>query len=199
MAILDDLLHFLGTHNTTLSQVIHTIIVSKPESSSAPAAEILKNEIITSAPIIIHGFKHQPVIQKIVHQIAEETYTSEIQELVDKDNGWHFGASTATAEQIQQFRLEDLGQNIKSKAPNLWRMVGGVMEGKRRREQVEDLIVEAEEDWYWQEVNRIEDENLIASGKSVSSNVSGPERVAAQIRKLAERRGAILTIVCIRY
>ena len=56
-------------------------------------------------------------------------YATAAQNLTSIKNGWHFGAARATPAQVRDFRLEDLARSMRTKEPELWRLVFGLLGG----------------------------------------------------------------------
>ncbi|KAJ6623850.1 hypothetical protein B0H10DRAFT_1943630 [Mycena sp. CBHHK59/15] len=52
--------------------------------------------------------------------IVKIRYAALIRELAKKENGWHFSAANTSAEQLQNFRIEDMAIQMKALAPELW-------------------------------------------------------------------------------
>ncbi|KIK90836.1 hypothetical protein PAXRUDRAFT_65422, partial [Paxillus rubicundulus Ve08.2h10] len=85
------------------------------------------------------------------------------------DSGWHFGALSKTAKQLEDFSLEKMAQNMGSDAPELCRMIGlllddegsGTVDGKKDVGGPSDVVM-GDDDGYWDEVDEINFEGFIS-------------------------------------
>ncbi|KAJ6567851.1 hypothetical protein B0H10DRAFT_2200069 [Mycena sp. CBHHK59/15] len=92
-----------------------------------------------------------------------------VRDLAEKENGWHFSAANTSAEQLQNFRIEDMAIQMKVLAPELWDLLGLLLSANRQY----DVDVDDPRD-----TDACVDKDL--------------PRVRAQ--KLAERREALIVI-----
>ncbi|KZT00083.1 uncharacterized protein LAESUDRAFT_739738 [Laetiporus sulphureus 93-53] len=53
----------------------------------------------------------------------KQHYLELAQQLVATENGWHFSALHTTAQQIQDFQIEDMAAKIRTLAPDLWDLI----------------------------------------------------------------------------
>ncbi|KAK7678135.1 hypothetical protein QCA50_018928 [Cerrena zonata] len=59
--------------------------------------------------------------------------TSEITSLAAKENGWHFSAKNARAEQIEAFSLAEMSRTLETKAPHTWLLLGALLQSDQAR------------------------------------------------------------------
>lgn len=67
---------------------------------------------------------------------ATETYRGEVEDLIQPNRGFHFKATHANLEQLKSFSMGDMGKKIKTVAPNLWTLLGVLLDARsisRRR------------------------------------------------------------------
>jgi hypothetical protein len=57
------------------------------------------------------------------HDLVNRSHTKSVQELSSIRNGWHFNALHTSVHQINDFRIEDMAQDIKLSAPHLWNTI----------------------------------------------------------------------------
>ena len=75
--------------------------------------------------------------------------------LAQQQSGWHFGALHGNAEQLEEFRIEDMARDIQLCEPLLWDLVGFVISGESvsfdltNKTQPHPLEVEVNENGYW--------------------------------------------------
>ncbi|KAF7793203.1 hypothetical protein EIP86_004312 [Pleurotus ostreatoroseus] len=66
-----------------------------------------------------------------------------VQKLASKEHGWHFNATNAHAEQIQDFRIEDMIESIQACTPELWNLVISLLSGGDAFDESLDMDAEA--------------------------------------------------------
>ncbi|KIK75455.1 hypothetical protein PAXRUDRAFT_785949, partial [Paxillus rubicundulus Ve08.2h10] len=52
-------------------------------------------------------------------ELISDSYLKEICHAVSEDGGWHFEASTATTQQLEDFNLDNMARDIEAHAPGL--------------------------------------------------------------------------------
>ncbi|KAH9929412.1 uncharacterized protein B0H18DRAFT_1209856, partial [Fomitopsis serialis] len=70
------------------------------------------------------------VTRRWAHQEMKAHYHRVARELTDKDNGWHLGAVHMKAEQVLDFRIEDMAARMRSLAPELWELIVFLLSGR---------------------------------------------------------------------
>ncbi|KAG1882355.1 hypothetical protein F4604DRAFT_1546252, partial [Suillus subluteus] len=123
---------------------------------------------------------------------------AEVRRLASKDSGSHFGASSATTEQLEQFNVKDMAQGMIHSAPELWALLGALLGGGEKyslpvSDEVDgdgDAVMDdsqdsEDNDSYWDQVDAVDLEGFING--LASENVS-----KKNIR--ASRRSAIIKI-----
>ncbi|KAL0575056.1 hypothetical protein V5O48_006901 [Marasmius crinis-equi] len=68
--------------------------------------------------------------------VSEKLYAQELRDIIQKGEGLHFGARTATLEQMENFCLQDLASAMVERCPGLWRLLTVLLdvEDRRRKE-----------------------------------------------------------------
>ncbi|KAH9917708.1 uncharacterized protein B0H18DRAFT_938256 [Fomitopsis serialis] len=81
-------------------------------------------------------------------------YHRSVCELADKDNGWHLGVVHMKAQQVLDFRIEDMAARMRELAPELWELVSFVLSGNElwAQPQVENVALSPEEVELWEEL-----------------------------------------------
>ena len=131
-----------------------------------------------------------------------ETYIKELCTLATKNNGWHFGALRATAEQITTFNIEHMTQKMATLAPGLWGLLSALthanvdtkpdeLDGNRAAEAADD---DGEGDEFFDALDGLEDENLLAC-ETRRSHRKGDKKKRASMRAIKKRRETIHTVV----
>ncbi|KAH7904953.1 hypothetical protein BJ138DRAFT_1138408 [Hygrophoropsis aurantiaca] len=97
--------------NFNLSQLIVTIL-SLPRFETHPVVL----DLLLNADDIVHAF----FLHKSSHSKILDWANDIIRELVKVENGWHFSALHAKAEQIETFCIGEMAMEIEAGAPRLW-------------------------------------------------------------------------------
>jgi hypothetical protein len=131
----------------------------------------------------------------------KKKYSESIKNLASVQD-WHFNASHASAQDLDNFRIEDMATEMKKLAPDLWFILDVLLMGDRKRgnlDQEGDQIMSAphddmegedfigdEEDELWNTVDNM--------GFGISEAPASEAEVPAISKKVA-RREAISTVV----
>ncbi|KAJ8090290.1 hypothetical protein PM082_018886 [Marasmius tenuissimus] len=122
---------------------------------------------------------------------SEKVYRNEISALIQKSRGLHFGARTATLEQMENFCIEDLSVIMQESCPGLWKLLLTLLDvnGERRKvydtgvsgsvqgndeEYESDLDTEDEEDFVYSDSESEEDEPNETSEGQIDENGDVP-------------------------
>ncbi|KAF7792563.1 hypothetical protein EIP86_003604 [Pleurotus ostreatoroseus] len=101
-----------------------------------------------------------------IHKASRTVYSDAVRRLVQKEHGWHFSAVNARAEQIQDFRIEDMTEKMRAFAPELWDLVFHLLSGADAFDEastmdtsagLEDDELSEEEYAYWQAIDASEE------------------------------------------
>ncbi|KAI0721787.1 hypothetical protein C8Q72DRAFT_896474 [Fomitopsis betulina] len=95
-------------------------------------------------------------------------------DLADKDNGRHLGVVHMKADQVLDFRIEDMAARICQLALELWELVSFVLSGNEiwAQPQTEDVALSAEEVKLWEELGDV-DPAVSESGGPGSGHTGG--------------------------
>ena len=73
-------------------------------------------------------------------QVARETYRAEVITLIHPHAGFHFRATHAYLEQLENFSMVDMGKKIKEVAPCLWELLGVLLDANLTRQHPASII-----------------------------------------------------------
>jgi hypothetical protein len=126
------------------------------------------------------------------NDIVKKKHIESIKELT-RNEDWHFNASHASAQDLDDFRIEDMALKMKSLAPDLWNILGLLLSSDQRSQRQNNQIMEdsvAGDDGLWEGLPEIV---MTDDGETVDEN-----RAFIQLdpHKKAVRCDAICTIVC---
>ncbi|KAH9831741.1 uncharacterized protein C8Q71DRAFT_798824 [Rhodofomes roseus] len=110
--------------------------------------------------------------QNWAHHEMKRHYHRAARDLTDKDNGWHLGAVHMSAEQVLNFRIEDMAVRMRSLAPELWELVTFLLLGRKLwttagEEDTEDQTLSLDELELWRELETLGDGGVQEMGPSV--------------------------------
>ncbi|KAI5982251.1 hypothetical protein EDD15DRAFT_2181145 [Pisolithus albus] len=124
--------------------------------------------------------------------VQKGIYRAELKEITSEDRGWHFGALNVTTKQLEEFSIDDMARDMEICAPELWRLLGFLLDDERTGSILEDecrgnLLMEGDDD-YWNAVDEIDLEGFI-SGLTAESGSS-----PAGLDKHSRRHAAVIKI-----
>ncbi|KAG6807359.1 hypothetical protein H0H92_007874 [Tricholoma furcatifolium] len=123
-------------------------------------------------------------ISQSIHHLVRSQLRMDIQNLVNYDDKWQFGASSAKARQVEEFQLEQMGKTMASMSPNLWALIDTLLSATRKS-TVDPLPMDDDDDEYWDQTHDMDLEGIIEAMV---------EDKTAKERRLATRRQAAITI-----
>lgn len=181
-----------STSNITISDFIFHIL-----TSSSSSERFLQNNLLAYADAIAEGLMKHPDRKqgntRWATEFVKSKYGDEIRDLVQRNNGWHFSASTATATQLQEFRIEDMAEKMQLIAPQLWDLVGLLLSAVKpaipsdpKADSTACVSDEDDDEYMWQ---------LGASDFGAVVELIEEEAKYSREERLARRRKAILTVV----
>jgi len=77
---------------------------------------------------LAHPISNQNFVQCCAKFISS-SYLKEVCRVASEDRGWHFGAATATTQQLEDFNLNNMIRDLEKQALGLWMFVGLLLEG----------------------------------------------------------------------
>ncbi|EGN92479.1 hypothetical protein SERLA73DRAFT_79518 [Serpula lacrymans var. lacrymans S7.3] len=105
------------------------LIVSLLQDDQYASHPVVIDLVVHRAWIIEALAGHDPTNQPLrwSQKMVQNACQSELQTLSTKENQWHFNASNASAEQIEQFCLKDMALQFQSSAPLLWDLLESLL------------------------------------------------------------------------
>jgi len=107
-----------GDHNATIYDfVVQTLRIR----SQGPTHVRHQRSILDRIPDLLDLLSERASSQlaSSVVKAASSTYESELQSLILKQSGFHFGGNTAGLSQLEDFSITQMGRKIQDLAPNL--------------------------------------------------------------------------------
>jgi len=119
-------------------------------------------------------------------QMVLESFQQELQELMKKSSKWRFSAMHSKAEQIKEFKIEDMARTMMEDAPRLWNTLGGLLQANESNLE-ENWTEDGGVNEYWEKVDEMDLEGII-------DHITN-DPVTRQSRRIARRR-ALISVVC---
>ncbi|KAJ3553994.1 hypothetical protein NM688_g3331 [Phlebia brevispora] len=180
MALLNDIADVLERHDTTFSKLLVSVL---QDVHGTTQESLFREDLLLSTNEILGAFCQHSAARIWTTRFQEQIFTRELQLLTQKQTGWHFSAVHASADQVEDFHLEEMATSMEGLAPGLWHLLDALVHSHDSRKRVRDEAkntVDEEEDMYWKAVDPLEDENLIGRSQD-----GGRKRAA---RGVVERR-----------
>ena len=136
-----------GDHNATIFDMVVQTLRSQEPTHICHQMSILNR--IPDLLDLLSEWASSPLASGVV-KAASSTYESELRGLISKQSGFHFSGNKASLSQLEDFSITQMGWKIQDLAPNLWTLLGSLLdvEPTRRRtapaEEVVDEDIEIE-------------------------------------------------------
>lgn len=111
VTIINDILIYLRAHNTCLSEIILAGLRNPHFTTHAFTEDIARNVTDVLSALSRHK-KTGDALDTWAHEHMKQQYHQSARRLAHKQNGWHFSALHATAEQFEEFRIEDMAKDF---------------------------------------------------------------------------------------
>ena len=112
-------------------------------------------------------------------------FQQELQGLMNKSNKWRFGAMHSKAQQIEEFKIEDMASTMNEQAPCLWNALGGLLQANENNLE-DSQTEESKSGEYWDNVDEMDLEGII------DHIIDDPASLKS---RRAARRRALITVV----
>ena len=194
---LKEVIKSLETHNVTASNLV-LLLLQDNRLQDLPCTQNLINQ----ADEILQAFYEHPKSSKSAltwaSDLMKSRYAASVRELANKENGWHFGALRASAQKLQEFRIENMAQKMEELAPELWDLLGLMLSAdKRQTERIAKAkLRDADGDQVMGDAEEDERDDVVVDDVNIE-DASNPN-YSRNHRGAAERREALVTIVSLR-
>lgn len=196
VTIINDILIYLRAHNTCLSEIILAGLRNPHFTTHAFTEDIARNVTDVLSALSRHK-KTGDALDTWAHEHMKQQYHQSARRLAHKQNGWHFSALHATAEQFEEFRIEDMAKDFRDLEPRLWDLAGYLLSG----EDADTIAAESggegksamNEDDYFAAFG---DDGIFASTDAAHP---GEKPETRRARLLKERQRSLRSIVSILY
>ncbi|KIK78746.1 hypothetical protein PAXRUDRAFT_163142 [Paxillus rubicundulus Ve08.2h10] len=120
------ILEMMQSCQVTAGQLVLSLLTDREQQHHSDKIHV--NDLVPCAIHVFSAFLQHPSMQDKLKDFiltrARSTYCNKIVSLASQTSGWHFGASSATTKQLENFSLEDMVGGMLARAPMFWRMLG---------------------------------------------------------------------------
>jgi len=191
--IINDILLYLRSHNTSISELILAVL-RNPQFETHPLTHDLACNTTEIVSALCGNRKTRDALDTWAHTHMKKLYHQAARRVAHKQNGWHFSALRATADQFTEFRIEDMAKDLRDLEPRLWDLVGYLLSGEdmdtepSEGDGADDAAMNEED--YFAALGELDEMTLLADAAGSSEKV---EDKRVQIVK--ERRRSLRAIV----
>jgi hypothetical protein len=196
------ILQLISDSKSTLSEFLCFIFEDRNLDGHPAVQDTIDNIKPFLSTLLDHRGLHNPMLQWAL-AVTNRDHAQSIQQLTRTSEGWHFAASNASADQISDFQLEEMAQQIENTAPRLWKTVTALLSAdpkQMRRRSRQDLTDEAEAMRVDSDVLEEEDDTEfwedIVGGEADSPDAATHSEDHPHRAKTAQQRERILIGVC---
>jgi hypothetical protein len=167
-----------GDHNATIYDLVVQTL-----RSQGPTHVRHQRSILDRIPDLLDLLSERASSQlaSSVVKAASSTYESELQSLILKQSGFHFGGNTAGLSQLEDFSITQMGRKIQDLAPNLWTLLGSLLdvEPDRRRTAPAEETIDEDTEMELADIATVVDGNDNGSDESEGEEAKGEVEGAA--------------------
>jgi hypothetical protein len=135
--------NILSTLDQDHQSTLYDLMVQTLRSSD-PALERHRESLLERIPDVLDllSEKSAEQVEASAIRVATATYWDEVQNLIHPHTGFHFKGTSTCLPQLENFSIAQMGQTIQKIAPNLWNLLGVLLDANslsRRRAAPEEL------------------------------------------------------------
>ena len=114
----------------SLSDLLLAVLSEKSLSGQFFLGDVMSHLSEILAAFARHQETSRPT-RRWMHSEMKMVYHKAIRRLTDKDNGWHLGAVHMSADDILDFKVEDMATGMRELEPDLWELVAFMLSGDK--------------------------------------------------------------------
>src|SRR6267154_5621536 len=127
----EEITNVLERNSITASQFILSLLTSRQFNNHHIVRDLVAHPPDILTAFLWHPSKEDTFVNS-AHQLIHEQYITDIWEMSSERAGWHFGASSTTTKQLEDFSIEEMAQEMETSAPALWNLLGGLLGEDRK-------------------------------------------------------------------
>ncbi|KAI0635479.1 hypothetical protein C8Q77DRAFT_1053626 [Trametes polyzona] len=199
--LLRDCLSYLQARGVTLSELIAFVVT---QNKYGDTNDMLFQDVVNNTMVILSALsanmKTAPATFHWCHEQMCIRYARSVSELSRNVHAWHFGAMHTDPEQIREFQLDVMANELQRSAPQVWgllvALLGGWAQGveqestNSRTSRNTPFRDDPEDDEYWGE-----DDDLVAEIAEEQGRGSGPQLTKRQKRRNLLTRVRVVVII----
>lgn len=161
VGVLQALLHY----NLSVSAFVNCLLDTKHDFSRFAINDLAANFQSVLASSITHPHLKDSIVLWVSHLSTEQLRKS-VAQLSKQQHGWHFSVTNILAEQLENFHLKDMANDMERLAPELWKLLDVLLSAYQKQHlstlipptavAANDNIGDNEEEQYWAEVDGVE-------------------------------------------
>ena len=191
----------LGPSGCSIRGVLDALLTN-PAYQSHPALRDLVEDIPDILSLLLQHNATKDRAFSTVFVMAEEKYCNQIQQLSLRESGFHATATRLTEQQLKDFDLQLIMEQLAKKAPDVWRLVGRLLsadtsQNKRRVRSRDEATSRAETGV---DDGEIQDELLVSDEEDRQSVTDEGDDEPEDIEdQRMEEKNVLINIVSIAY
>lgn len=130
---IDLILAFLDNERVSVGSFLTTLINSVEANHIATLAAGFPS---ADQRVFIRAWAKNPststTFDEEIHRQATIGYLREMVDVQDKAAGFHYNASSMTAERLEAFEAKEMGKKLEGMAPSLWQLFGGLLDARHQ-------------------------------------------------------------------
>ncbi|KAG1811373.1 uncharacterized protein BJ212DRAFT_1465633 [Suillus subaureus] len=152
------ILQTLTELNVSVSAFVISLLESPHEFSQFPVNDLAAHFTTVLATSLAHPSLNSSIILW-ASTLCTERLKQSVVLLSKEEHGWHFSTTNVLAEQLEEFRLEDMAKDIEHVTPDLWHLLDALLLANQRLAgpAAEHDIANEDEEQYWAEVEDVEE------------------------------------------
>ncbi|KAI0052951.1 hypothetical protein FA95DRAFT_1482269 [Auriscalpium vulgare] len=115
----------LDLHECTIPHFLLSLLISQHPDSHR-ARRILIENLQDVLDALLLSPESSGVTRKWSIRSSAAALSASVIDLAQRDNGWHFSAVHASPEQIRDFQIRDLAEDVQEQHPELWDFLGAL-------------------------------------------------------------------------
>ncbi|KAL1698522.1 hypothetical protein EV121DRAFT_218038 [Schizophyllum commune] len=132
-----NILHILDSRGASIYDLLRWISINNTLVSDHPIIRAHFSSVPDILSLFSSHFSSRAAVTSWSLQHVTDLFLDSLAQLTDIEHGWHFKATSASKDQIMSVQLEDMAQSISKDAPELWRFLGVLLRGRKRREEAD--------------------------------------------------------------
>ena len=128
----EPVIQYLNDKGLSIVDLINVLLVEKKYRTHPLTNNLLVNRGTVIQTLLGHNRLPEHALNAVCATI-ERIYAQEIEELIDGDNGFHFGAWQMIPSDIEDFGLVEMSKDYMKLVPRLWSLLDALLRAQKWR------------------------------------------------------------------